>query len=100
MKTGSPARAVLTLALSMTLENSPIQRKQWSGVTSRKQSPLFRDDALGSTSLVWTWRRPGEKTPPQRHRHSQRIYYYYFFLTYFFVETLTNILFMSFCLSG
>lgn len=26
---------------------------------SRKQSPLFREDALGSTSLVWTCRRPG-----------------------------------------
>jgi len=45
-------RRALTLAFSMTLENSPIHRKQWSGVTSRKQSPLFRDDALGSTSLV------------------------------------------------
>lgn len=42
----------LTLALSITLENSPIQTKQCSGVTNRKQSPLFKDEALGSTNLV------------------------------------------------
>lgn len=44
--------AAPTLALSMTFENSPIQTTQCSGVTNRKQSPLFREDALGSTSLV------------------------------------------------
>lgn len=41
-----------TFAFSITFENSPIQTKHCSGVTNRKQSPLFRDDALGSTSLV------------------------------------------------
>lgn len=44
----------VTLAFSMTLENSPIHTKQCSGVTNRKQSPLFREDARGSTNLVWT----------------------------------------------
>lgn len=49
-----------TLFFSMTFANSPVQTKQWCGVTSRKQSPLFREGALGSTSRVWTWRRPGK----------------------------------------
>lgn len=53
--------AAPTLALSITFENSPIQTTQCSGVTNRKQSPLFSEDALGSTSLVWTWRRPADK---------------------------------------
>lgn len=50
-----------TFALSMTFANSPIQTKQCSGVTSRKQSPLFKDETLGSTSLVWTCLRPEQK---------------------------------------
>ena len=54
-----PSKAGPTLFFSMTLANSPVQMKQWWGVMSRKQSPLFREDALGSTSLVWTCRRPG-----------------------------------------
>lgn len=49
-----------TLFFSMTFANSPVQTKQWCGVMSRKQSPLFREGALGSTSRVWTWRRPGK----------------------------------------
>lgn len=44
--------AAPTLALSMTFENSPIHTTQCSAVTNRKQSPLFSDDTLGSTSLV------------------------------------------------
>lgn len=52
-----------TLFFSMTFANSPVQTKQWCGVMSRKQSPLFREDALGSTSRVWTWRRPGKYVP-------------------------------------
>jgi len=49
---GGRSQASLTLAFSMTLENSPSQTTQRSGVTSRKQSPPFSDDALGSTSRV------------------------------------------------
>ena len=45
---------VCTLAFSMTLANSPVQMKQWCGVMSRKQSPLFRDEARGSTRRVCT----------------------------------------------
>lgn len=54
----SGRRGNQTLFFSMTLANSPVHTKQWCGVMSRKQSPLFREDARGSTSLVWTCRRP------------------------------------------
>lgn len=56
----------LTLAFSMTFANSPIQIKQYWGVTRRKQSPLFRDEALGSTSLVWTCRRPSSSEKEEK----------------------------------
>ena len=58
----------------MTLANSPLQMTHCCGVTSRKLSPLFRDEALGSTSLVWTCLRPGDttyetKTPLVKHHN-------------------------------
>lgn len=56
----------------MTLANSPVQMKQWCGVMSRKQSPLFREDALGSTSLVWTCRRPGVIHRQEKKQHPDR----------------------------
>lgn len=65
---------ILTFALSMTFENSPIQTKQCSGVTSRKQSPLLSDDALGSTNLVWTWRRPGQNDVKFSHLYIRNIF--------------------------
>lgn len=42
----------LTFAFSMTFANSPTHKKQRCGVNNRKQSPLFSDEALGSTNLV------------------------------------------------
>lgn len=53
---------VLTFAFSMTFANSPTHKKQKCGVNNRKQSPLFSDEALGSTNLVWTCLLPKEKT--------------------------------------
>lgn len=58
----------VTLAFSMTLENSPSQTKQCSAVTNRKLSPLLREDALGSTNRVWTWRRPENNEVIQNER--------------------------------
>lgn len=46
------------MALSASLANSPAHRKQSSGVTSRKQSPLLSERADGSTSRASTRRRP------------------------------------------
>lgn len=65
-------RILLTLFFSMTFANSPAQMKQKWGVMSRKQSPLFREDALGSTSLVWTWRRPGVA-----HKYTKQVAYHW-----------------------
>lgn len=48
----------VTLALSCSLENSPLHRMQCSAATSRKQSPLFSDLADGSTRRTWTCRLP------------------------------------------
>ena len=48
----------LHLARSMTFEYWPIHWMTESGVTSTKQSPLFTDDATGSTNRVCTCRRP------------------------------------------
>lgn len=53
---------VLTFAFSMTFANSPTHKKQKCGVNNRKQSPLFSDEALGSTNLVWTCLLPKKKT--------------------------------------
>lgn len=53
---------VLTFAFSMTFANSPTHKKHKCGVNNRKQSPLFSDEALGSTNLVWTCLLPKGKT--------------------------------------
>lgn len=42
----------------MTLANSPLHMKQCFGVKRRKQSPLFREQAVGSTKRTWTCLRP------------------------------------------
>lgn len=47
-----------TLAFSMTLANSPLHMKQCFGVIRRKQSPLFREWAVGSIKRTWTCLRP------------------------------------------
>lgn len=54
-------KIVLTFAFSMTFANSPTHKKHKCGVNNRKQSPLFSDEALGSTNLVWTCLLPTEK---------------------------------------
>lgn len=50
-----------TLAFSMTFANSPLHMKQYLGVIRRKQSPLLRDRADGSTKRTWTCLRPADE---------------------------------------
>lgn len=52
---------VTTFAFSMTLANSPLHMKQCFGVMRRKQSPLFREWAVGSTKRTWMCLRPTDK---------------------------------------
>lgn len=47
----------------MTLANSPLHIKQCFGVMRRKQSPLFREWAVGSIKRTWTCLRPTDKAP-------------------------------------
>ena len=61
-----------TFAFSMTLANSPTHRKQWWGESRRKQSPLLREEARGSTSRVCTCLLPeheaeGHRLPREEH---------------------------------
>lgn len=46
----------------MTLANSPLHMKQCFGVKRRKQSPLFREWAVGSTKRTWTCLRPAHSS--------------------------------------
>lgn len=59
-----------TLAFSMTLANSPLHMKQCFGVMRRKQSPLFREWAVGSTKRTWMCLRPTGTTQIQVHTHT------------------------------
>lgn len=59
---------VTTLAFSMTFANSPLHMKQCLGVMRRKQSPLLRERAVGSTKRTWTCLRPaGEAASLKKH---------------------------------
>lgn len=61
-KPAQDRQSVNTFAFSMTLANSPLHMKHCFGVMRRKQSPLFKECALGSTKRTCTCLRPASQS--------------------------------------